>query len=84
MVADCKDAQAKIMQQWSVFTFFLMAFVQPALLSMAYDFEYEVLKTLPIMLAPVTVAWVFLLIALIALWYKVRKYYKKVTRICNS
>ena len=65
--------------RWSIFAFFMVAICLPVVLIIAIDLEKEL--SLPILLAPVTTAWVFLIFAQILLWCKIQKYYKKVITI---
>ena len=82
LIKDCKDAQGNILLQWSIFAFFMIAVCEPALFIVAIDLEKDL--SLPILLAPFTTAWAFLLIALLVLAYKVHKYYKRVIALCNT
>ena len=60
----------------------MLAVIQPIVLVVSFDLEKDF--PLQILLAPVTITWVFLIIAIIYLWAKVMKYYKKVKTICDS
>ena len=70
------------MSNWAALSFFLIAICQPALLIVVYDFENDL--PAPLILAPTTLAWVFLVFAQIYVWCKVNNYYKKVVTLCKT
>ena len=76
LLKDCREVQAGVMSNWSVFAFFLIAICQPGLLIWVYDFNKDF--PAPLILAPTTLAWVGLIFAQIYLWCKINEYYKKV------
>ena len=70
------------MMRWSIFAFIMIAICLPVLFIVSIDLKKDL--SLPVLLAPITTAWAFLIIALLVLWYKVEKYYKKVVTLCKT
>ena len=76
---DSREVQVSIFQRWLAFSLVMVLICLPILLVLKHDFEKSL--TMEIVLLPCTIAWGLLLLAQIYAWYRIRKYYKRVTTL---